>query len=111
MTPLKRASESEEDSGSKAESENVLNKYNLIMFQTYYCQQENGVNEADQLKEKGNEHYKKGEYRKAIDFYSQAIQLNSSNADFFRNRGNQFNIFVVVFIIFKHELSFFMIFN
>lgn len=43
---------------------------------------------AEQLKEKGNAHFKKGEYDSAELCYSQAVQKNPSNHLIFTNRAN-----------------------
>jgi len=43
---------------------------------------------AEQLKEQGNAHFKKGEYEDAIKFYSQAIQHNANNPLLYTNRAN-----------------------
>ncbi|KAF2188586.1 U-box-domain-containing protein [Zopfia rhizophila CBS 207.26] len=43
---------------------------------------------AEQLKAKGNAHFKNGEYESAEGFYSQAIQKNSKNPLLFTNRAN-----------------------
>ncbi|KAJ9635933.1 hypothetical protein H2201_000069 [Coniosporium apollinis] len=43
---------------------------------------------AEQLKQKGNEHFKKGEWQEAEACYSQAIQKNSSNPLLYTNRAN-----------------------
>lgn len=43
---------------------------------------------AGQLKQKGNEHFKKGEWQEAETCYSQAIQKNSSNPLLYTNRAN-----------------------
>lgn len=43
---------------------------------------------AEQLKEKGNKHFKNGEYTEAASFYGQAIQKNSSNPLLYTNRAN-----------------------
>jgi len=42
--------------------------------------------EADELKALGNEQYKKGNFEKAIDFYSQAIGLVPGQKEYFGNR-------------------------
>lgn len=44
--------------------------------------------QAEQLKEKGNAHFKRGEYEAAEACYSQAIQKNSSNPLLWTNRAN-----------------------
>lgn len=43
---------------------------------------------ADQLKERGNAHFRKGEYDSAELCYGQAIQKNSSNPLLYTNRAN-----------------------
>ena len=43
---------------------------------------------AEQLKEKGNLHFKRGEYEEAISLYSQAISKNPSNPLLYTNRAN-----------------------
>ena len=43
---------------------------------------------AEQLKERGNTHFKRGEYEEAIKLYSQAIQQNSGNPVLYTNRAN-----------------------
>jgi tetratricopeptide (TPR) repeat protein len=43
---------------------------------------------AEQLKQKGNIHFKDGEYEAAVTFYSQAIQQNSTNYLLYTNRAN-----------------------
>ena len=43
---------------------------------------------AEQLKEKGNLHFKQGEYDDAISLYSQAISKNPSNPLLYTNRAN-----------------------
>jgi len=43
---------------------------------------------ADQLKEKGNVHFRREEYEDAIKLYSQAIQQNPSNPLLYTNRAN-----------------------
>lgn len=43
---------------------------------------------AEQLKEKGNKHFKAGEYPEAAAMYSQAITKNSSNPLLYTNRAN-----------------------
>jgi STIP1 family protein 1 len=43
---------------------------------------------AEQLKEKGNLHFKQGEYEDAISLYSQAISKNPSNPLLYTNRAN-----------------------
>jgi STIP1 homology and U-box containing protein 1 len=43
---------------------------------------------AFQLKEKGNAHFKKGEWATAEAYYSQAIQKDSSNPLLYTNRAN-----------------------
>jgi STIP1 family protein 1 len=45
-------------------------------------------NLAEQLKQKGNAHFKEGEYDKAVNLYSQAIQQHSSNHLLYTNRAN-----------------------
>lgn len=42
--------------------------------------------DAETLKEQGNSEYKAGNYAKAVNFYSQAIQLSPSHAPFYGNR-------------------------
>ncbi|XP_037030544.1 serine/threonine-protein phosphatase 5 [Bradysia coprophila] len=42
--------------------------------------------EAEQLKNQANDHFKKKEYDKAIDFYTKAIELVPKNAVYFANR-------------------------
>jgi len=44
--------------------------------------------QAERLKEEGNNHYKNGEYVKAIRLYSMAIQQNASNPLLYTNRAN-----------------------
>ncbi|KAF2673478.1 U-box-domain-containing protein [Microthyrium microscopicum] len=44
--------------------------------------------QAEQLKEHGNAHFKRGEYDEAIARYSQAIQQNSNNPLLYTNRAN-----------------------
>ena len=43
---------------------------------------------AEQLKERGNTHFKRGDYDEAIKLYSQAIQQNSGNPVLYTNRAN-----------------------
>jgi STIP1 family protein 1 len=43
---------------------------------------------AEQLKQKGNDHFRKGEYDSAVALYSQAIQKDSRNPLLFTNRAN-----------------------
>jgi STIP1 homology and U-box containing protein 1 len=43
---------------------------------------------AEQLKERGNAHFKRGEYEDAAKLYSQAIQQNSTNPLLYTNRAN-----------------------
>jgi tetratricopeptide (TPR) repeat protein len=43
---------------------------------------------AEQLKERGNNHFKRGEYEDAAKLYSQAIQQNSTNPLLYTNRAN-----------------------
>lgn len=43
---------------------------------------------AEQLKERGNAHFRKGEYASAEACYSQAIQKNSKNPLLYTNRAN-----------------------
>jgi STIP1 family protein 1 len=43
---------------------------------------------AEQLKQKGNDHFRKGEYESAVALYSQAIQKDSRNPLLFTNRAN-----------------------
>jgi STIP1 family protein 1 len=43
---------------------------------------------AEQLKQKGNLHFKNGEYENAVTLYSQAIQQNSNNYLLYTNRAN-----------------------
>ncbi|KAF2403410.1 U-box-domain-containing protein [Trichodelitschia bisporula] len=43
---------------------------------------------AEQLKEKGNAHFKAGEYEEAVALYSQAIQKHSTNPLLYTNRAN-----------------------
>jgi STIP1 family protein 1 len=43
---------------------------------------------AEQLKQKGNIHFKDGEYENAVTLYSQAIQQNSTNYLLYTNRAN-----------------------
>jgi STIP1 homology and U-box containing protein 1 len=43
---------------------------------------------AEQLKEKGNLHFKNGEYESAVTLYSQAIQKNPENPVLWTNRAN-----------------------
>jgi len=44
--------------------------------------------QAEQLKEKGNVHFKREEYEDAITLYGQAIQKNSNNPLLYTNRAN-----------------------
>jgi STIP1 family protein 1 len=46
------------------------------------------LHNAEQLKERGNTHFKRGEYNNAITLYSQAIQQNSRNPVLYTNRAN-----------------------
>lgn len=43
---------------------------------------------SDQLKTRGNTHFKDGEYEQAIMLYSQAIQQNPTNPLLYSNRAN-----------------------
>ncbi|KAF1987395.1 U-box-domain-containing protein [Aulographum hederae CBS 113979] len=43
--------------------------------------------QAEQLKERGNIHFKQGEFEDAVSLYSQAIQKNSGNPLLYTNRG------------------------
>lgn len=43
---------------------------------------------SETLKEKGNAHFRKGEFAEAESYYGQAIQKNSSNALLYTNRAN-----------------------
>jgi STIP1 family protein 1 len=43
---------------------------------------------AEQLKQKGNAHFKNGEYETAVTFYSQAIQQDSTKYLLYTNRAN-----------------------
>jgi tetratricopeptide (TPR) repeat protein len=42
--------------------------------------------QADAMKEKGNEEYKKGNYEKAIEFYTYATEMDPNNHVFYTNR-------------------------
>lgn len=42
--------------------------------------------EAEENKNKGNEFYKLGDYRQALDFYTKAIELAPKNASYYANR-------------------------
>lgn len=42
--------------------------------------------EAEKMKEKGNEMLKAGRHREAIEFYTEAIKLDATNAIYFSNR-------------------------
>ena len=44
--------------------------------------------QAEELKQKGNLHFKCGEYESAVSLYSQAIQKNSRNHLLYTNRAN-----------------------
>jgi len=44
--------------------------------------------EAEALKERGNSHFKKGEFDLAVNLYSHAIQQNASNPLLYTNRAN-----------------------
>jgi tetratricopeptide (TPR) repeat protein len=41
---------------------------------------------AESMKEKGNEEFKKGNYEKAIEFYTYATEMDPKNHTFFTNR-------------------------
>jgi len=43
---------------------------------------------AEQLKQKGNEYFRSGDYEEAVNCYSQAIQKNSQNPLLWTNRAN-----------------------
>ena len=46
------------------------------------------AHQAEQLKQKGNVHFKNGDYENAMYLYSQAIQKNPSNPLLWTNRAN-----------------------
>jgi STIP1 family protein 1 len=43
---------------------------------------------AEQLKERGNAHFKRGEYEEAEALYGQAVQQNAENPLLYTNRAN-----------------------
>lgn len=43
-------------------------------------------NKVEALKEKGNEAFKNGQWQKAVDFYTEALKLDRSNAIYYSNR-------------------------